>query len=241
MRRWWSTLFPLSKPCWFCSTPIRSLPFACIWKQICFTCQEHFMRINGSVCQKCGRPMVEEENPACLDCSQIDSSTFTPNRSVVLYQGQAKKIIQIFKYRGQERLAVPLGRWMAEVCFQYYRSVPFSLITYVPLHENRLKQRGFNQAELLAQVMGRQLRLPVQKLLIRRRETSSQSQRSRKERLQALQHAFILNEEFDSTWLSRQCVLLVDDVYTTGSTLRECVKPLSEIGVKQVYTITFAR
>ncbi|WP_093227262.1 ComF family protein [Thermoflavimicrobium dichotomicum] len=235
------TLFPLPKPCCFCTTPVRSFAFSSVWKQMCLSCQEQFFPINGPVCQVCGRPMTEEDLSVCIDCRQLDSSTWVTNRSVVLYKGQAKKVIQWFKYQGLERLAIPLGLWMAESCYHYYRRVPLSLITFVPLHPNRLHERGFNQAELLAQVISQRLGLPVKEILVRERETFSQSHRSRKERLQALQHVFKVSNRIDPGWLRQQHILIVDDVYTTGSTLRECARPLRQANVRQIFSVTFAR
>jgi competence protein ComFC len=240
MKRWWLDFFPSHQICWCCSaTPVRSFAFSAVWKQICSICQNQFTLIQGVICQICGRPM-EEDGQLCIDCRD-SLLPMVCNRSVVLYQGKAKEMIHLFKFRGKERLATPLGKWMAETSFHYYRNVPFSVISFVPLHPQRLHERGFNQAELLAKVIGNRLNLPVQGILERTRVTFSQSGLSRKDRLHAVQNAFQVKSTIDQEWLSRQKILLVDDVYTTGSTIRECVRPLLRANVKQVYAITFAR
>ncbi len=240
MKRWWLNFFPSHRNGWCCgATPVRSFAFSAVWKQICSICRSQFTLIEGVICQICGRPM-EKDGELCADCCDPRLPTVC-NRSVALYQGKAKEMIQLFKFRGKERLATPLGKWMAEKSFHYYRNVPFSVITFVPLHPQRMHERGFNQAELLARVMGDRLNLPVQGILERTRATFSQSSRSRKDRLHALQNAFQIKPLVDQEWLSHQKILLVDDVYTTGSTIRECVRPLHLAKVKQVYAITFAR
>nr|WP_232345517.1 phosphoribosyltransferase family protein [Paenactinomyces guangxiensis] len=89
--------------------------------------------------------------------------------------------------------------------------------------------------------MGKRLGLPVVPLLERCKSTSSQSQRSRQERLLALKNVFRLGKEVNRKQIANKTILIVDDVYTTGTTLRECAKPLRQAGVNDVCSVTFAR
>jgi competence protein ComFC len=242
MRRWWFTLFSLPRICCFCHTPVKSIPFSNMWRRICAHCQEHFVLIDPvSICQVCGRNIREGEEPICFDCGRMDESLRVLNRSVVSYSRYAKQIIQLYKYRGNERIATPLGHWMAEVAFRSYHQLPIRLITFVPMHPERLKQRGFNQAELLAQMIGKRLALPVKALLSRTKLTIPQSKQDRAGRLTALEGAFQLEEQVQPLELQNASILIVDDVYTTGTTLRECAKVLKQAGANQIVAITFAR
>lgn len=162
------------------------------------------------------------------------------NRSPVAYTEPVKVWMRFFKYRGKESLAVPMGQWMADTARAHYAKENLSLITYVPLHRERLLQRGFNQAEKLAGEVGRRLGLPVRSLLERCRATANQSKRTRKERLLALKGSIILAEGAIKQ-VNNRVILIVDDVYTTGTTIRECAKPLRQAGVKKVCSLTFAR
>lgn len=241
MMEWWLQLFPSSQTCWFCSSPVRAVPYQSVWKQICSACRDQIEPISSPICKGCGRARKLDEPLICSDCAQIEEEERVCNRSVVRYSAWAKQTLQVYKYRGQERLAIPLGNWMAEVARTHFRSNRFAAITFVPLHISRLQQRGFNQSERLAKEIGKRMSLPVVPLLERTRATPSQSQRGRLERLSALQDAFQLSQKELGSVIANQEILLVDDVYTTGTTLRECAKPLRQAGVTRVCTVTFAR
>lgn len=240
MLDWWSMLFPTTHVCLFCTTPIRISPFAGIWKRLCFACKNQLQWIGSTICKVCGRGLKQAETNICSDCRAIHPTEWVYNRSVFKYNTFVKQIIWRYKYKGQEKLAEPLGWLMAEVLEQHWGNKKF-VLSYVPLHTQRLSDRGFNQAELLANVVGKHLRLPVFELLIRKRITGQQSVKGRDERLTTLVGAFSLKPKVDVSELSGREILLVDDIYTTGATLRECSKPFKERGIKNVYSITIAR
>ena len=171
---------------------------------------------------------------------QVHPSEWVYNRSVFEYTAFVKQIIWRYKYKGQENLAKPLGWLMAETLEQHWGRKKF-LLSYVPLHAQRLRERGFNQAKQLATEMGRYLRLPVVDLLVRKRMTHRQSEKRRSERLSSLIGAFSLKPDVKGDQLASAPILLVDDVYTTGATLRECSRPFKEQGIQNVYSITIAR
>lgn len=176
----------------------------------------------------------------CMDCMSVPEAERVVNRSVLVYTEWSKRWVKLFKYRGKESLAIPMGLWMADVVRKHYPSIRFTVVTYVPLHPEHLRMRGFNQSERLAAVIGKKLRVPVAPLLERIQPTRSQSKRNRQERLNALENAFLFREGGFRD-LIRETVLLVDDVYTTGATVRACAKPLRMAGAKKIYSITFAR
>lgn len=235
----WEYLFPAPATCWFCSSPAGGHPWSRVWERLCTGCRRRLVRISPPMCPRCGRPLPEPGTAPCRDCKGR-TGHLDRNRSVVRYNDFARGIVALFKYRGRERLALPLGRMMAEAAVDH-RPAP-DWITYVPLHPSRQKERGFNQAELLARVVANRLNRPLIPLLRRVRPTESQSQRSRRERLVALRGAFAFaGRESIRKSIAGSCVLIVDDVYTTGSTLEECARLLKQEQVKRVVSVTFAR
>jgi competence protein ComFC len=173
----------------------------------------------------------------CVDCYQREDTYFLANRSAVHYNGKMKAIISQYKFRGHETLSSALANFLEEAFHKYYILIPFDCITFVPLHESRLRERGFNQAQLLANQLGLRLKLPVKPLLTRIRPTDKQSQKDRRGRLQFLEGALQMLP-LQAQIPSR--VLIVDDIYTTGTTMNACAKALAKEGIV-VYSLTVAR
>lgn len=233
----WKLFFAAPRRCWFCITPVKAHRWSDVWDLICPVCTKALLPIKAPFCQRCGRAFLkQEEARLCIDCIHPIYPALSANRSPVTYTSWAKEIIGLFKYRGREGLADPLGRMMAKVVVEQYPRP--SLITFVPLHPARLAERGFNQAELLAQVIAKKLYLPYEEMIVRTKETPPQSKRARHERLLAMKGVFSF--AFANSLIGKR-VLLVDDVYTTGSTLGECATLLRSAGASQVYAVTFAR
>ena len=144
-----------------------------------------------------------------------------------------------FKYQGFLHLRQPLAAWLAETLDDpRLAGRRIDCIIPVPLHPARERERGFNQAEVLARLLGRQAHLPVRSLLQRIRYTTTQTQFDRAERMQNLAGAFRLRRGGVVRDLR---VLLVDDVLTTGSTLSECAEVLKKAGAVSVHAATAAR
>jgi len=114
----------------------------------------------------------------------------------------------------------------------------FDVVIPVPLHPARLRERGFNQAELLAKILGQRINLTLSRALERTRYTTTQTAFDRIDRMENLRGAFRLRKSIDVRGLQ---VLLVDDILTTGSTLSECARVLREAGAQSVYAVTAAR
>ncbi|MBA4603483.1 ComF family protein [Thermoactinomyces mirandus] len=239
--KWWPSLFPAFRSCWFCSSPMRGMVAASVVEHICPVCREQLVILGESICPICGRFMPGSRDTICLDCNRLNPCERVVNRSAIVYTDLVKEWVQTFKYCGKESLALPMGNWMTEVVKKRYRGKGISLITYVPMHGERQRQRGFNQAERLAKVIGKNLWLPVRPLLQRKKATAPQSKRTRQERLLAVTNAFAPGKGMPDRDCSRQTVLIVDDVYTTGATIRACGRVLRENGFRQVFSVTFAR
>jgi ComF family protein len=141
----------------------------------------------------------------------------------------------LLKYRGKFALADALGRLM-----QAFPEFPQAdLLMPVPIHPTRLREREFNQSLLLADRLNRTLRLPLSfDNLVRTRPTPPQTELSRSARLTNLRRAFSLRHPDD---VKERRILLIDDVFTTGTTVNECAKTLRKAGAADVYVCTLAR
>ncbi|WP_407870123.1 ComF family protein [Paenibacillus sp. P36] len=165
-----------------------------------------------------------------------------------------KELLARYKYRGDERLKAVIGQMLVHAYhllqeeMREFDTDPGSakrLITFVPVSERRLLERGFNQAEQMAIELGRKVGLPVLPLLSRSKHTDKQSFKNRSERLDDLVHVFEINELLLKQLLGCQAasyvIYIVDDVYTTGSTMNQCARVLGESLPAKVFGITWAR
>jgi len=144
-----------------------------------------------------------------------------------------------FKYGRQMHLRHLVARWLvAALDDERIRERRFDAIVPVPLHPARQRERGFNQAELLAQWVSNHIAVPLRPALQRVRYTTTQTAFDRAERMQNLRDAFRLRKNTD---VRRLRVLLIDDILTTGSTLSECARVLKQGGAQSVYAATAAR
>jgi ComF family protein len=214
---------------------------------LCRDCSRAIPWIREIVCSVCGR------YEACPDCVRRSATYFVRNRSAVAYDDRMKAWLARYKYRGDERLA----ELLADVLLHAYRlhglaereDGTLTLLTFVPLSDARKQDRGFNQAEQLARMLGRRLRLPVVDLLKRNRHTEKQSLKSRGERLKDMRDLFLLHEaglgelrqRMQSDAGEPPRIYVIDDVYTTGSTLNECAKSIRAGADARVYGLTLAR
>jgi ComF family protein len=154
------------------------------------------------------------------------------------YFGGARTAVRLFKYHGRLSLAPYLGRRMAAAWLEQGGDVSVDVVSYVPLFFTRYLQRGYNQAAVLADFVGRELGLPVLRTLLRRRRTPRQAGLNRAGRLRNLRGAFLPWRA--NRWAGRS-VLLVDDVFTTGSTLHEAATTLLAGGAAEISVLTAAR
>ena len=191
-------------------------------------------------CEKCGRfQTANEKKKICQDCVNNDTS-YLIARGVAPYEGPVREALHNFKFCGRRDLAYPFGEVMASLAVSLFPVRSIAAVIPVPLHENRLIERGFNQAALLSEVVSRLLKIPTAPIdaLIRSRETPSQTSLTREQRQANLKGAFEAGK--GSLVLKGEAVLLVDDVYTTGATVQECGKVLKVSGVREIYVATLA-
>ncbi|MBD0384187.1 ComF family protein [Paenibacillus sedimenti] len=217
---------------------------------LCHACFTRIPWIRRVLCPICGRG----EN--CTDCLRRGQAYFSSSRSAVRYDDTMKELLARYKYRGDERLKSVIGHMMVHAYgllqaddgpngSKKIANDTLELFTYVPISERRLLERGFNQAEQMAVELGRRVGLPVMPLLLRSKHTDKQSFKKRSERLGDLQHVFEVStscaELVKSTSRSSFIIYVVDDVYTTGSTMNQCAKVLKESFPAEVFGLTWAR
>jgi ComF family protein len=154
------------------------------------------------------------------------------------YNGPARSCLHALKYDGERRLVDPLAAFMAE---RWTRAgVGGEILVPVPVHAARKRQRGFDQAELLAWAVGRRLRLPVIHAVRRASKTTAQHELGRRARATNVGHAFTRDARFDAQVRGRWAVL-IDDLTTTGATLAGCAQVLYEAGASAVSALALAR
>lgn len=194
----------------------------------------------ASACSACDGPCAAGE-AFCSSCvHRVELCSPTTLDGVPLHAGgrywpPLSDAVARFKYQGRAELARPLARLMWPALSAIETSSATALVP-VPLHPRRLAERGYNQAALLAQQLASQSRLDCwPRLLRRRRETPRQVGKSRDERVQNTQHAFEVRQ------VGPTSVVLVDDVVTTGSTVRACAQALEQGGVAVVAVVALAR
>ncbi|TKI58575.1 ComF family protein [Brevibacillus antibioticus] len=213
---------------------------------LCGVCLDALPLIGQEICQRCGRDRELQASIGneglCRDCVHgEDGQSLVANRSLLRYEKGEKDLLGLFKYRGDERLALYYGTLLAITVQRYYRSIGFTCITTVPLHPQRLRERGFNQVDLLARHLGAAIKIPVKPLLLRTKDTPKLSkQKGRAARHESMREAFVWGGQDIP---SAATILLLDDIYTTGSTLRSCAKAIKEhLGPScEVYSLTIYR
>ncbi|MFD1178881.1 ComF family protein [Paenibacillus puldeungensis] len=272
---------PPQIPCLACgkviSERVRDYP------ELCASCFASIPWIRKPRCITCGRPV------GCPDCSrpELPARSYLMNRSAVAYNKVMREWLAQYKYRGNEAYGVVLSRMMEQAYFSMIKELEtlsrgerfrFDAVTFVPVSDDRLQERGFNQANHLAYGAAKAGRLPLLSLLERSRHTEKQSFKSRWERLNNLQDVFRPNDDaierlsvalLENKYKGKRKgtlssskslfteanqddvavpvrLLLVDDIYTTGSTIEACAKVLHQLCTAigrpaEVYSLTWAR
>lgn len=226
-----SKILQISKDCLF---PIFCLGCDKEGEWICPDCFGR-MDLRGVFC--C--PVCHKESIGGACCAVCQPQSYLDRAmAIVVYQEEnlAGKLIKALKYNYAEEIAVVFKK-MIDGFLSHQLGVLSEpdIIVPVPLHRRRLAERGFNQARLLADILGQKIGRPVVDLLKRDRYTLQQAKLSREERQLNVHHAFF-NSNFNAN-----AVLLVDDVFTTGATMQECARVLKSSGVKSVIGFSVAR
>ena len=207
---------------------------------LCSSCEAKTVRIVPPFCAKCSEPF-EGAITGPFTCANCAHRTICFDAAVAAYRsrGIVRQIIHDFKYNRQIHLRHLVARWLgAALDDPRLRDRRFDVIVPVPLHPARKRERGFNQATLLAELLSAQISIQCRPLLERVRYTTTQTALDRAERMENLHNAFRLRKNMNVQDLR---VLLIDDVMTTGSTLSECARILKSVGAISVHAVTAAR
>jgi len=206
---------------------------------LCSDCLAAVRWIESPFCVQCGIPFDsrEEKGHLCGRCL-VQKRYFTMGRALGYYKGPLREAIHRWKYEEKIYLSSLFGKWMERGFSQYWRAPLFDLLVPVPLHAQRLRERGFNPSLLLVRELSHRTGIPYRKRLLEKRErTVPQVHLSGADREKGVKGAFRL---VDREGAKGKMILLVDDVYTTGATVNECAKVLVAGGAERVDVFTLA-
>ena len=194
----------------------------------------------GGECACCGLP-VPAATPHVFTCEacQTDPPDFERARSALLYAFAAAELVQSFKYRHAIQLMEDFGDLLEATLRAKFDVAAIDAVIPVPLHPHRLRERGFNQSELLAETLARRINRRLDgRSLVRRRDTEHQARISGAARRENLHAAFAVHRP---AFVRGRTLLLVDDVMTTGATLSSCAHALRASGAAHIWCLTLAR
>ncbi len=235
-----SVLFP--SDCKLCHIPLANVSRL----PVCPECLDDIQPLRAPQCLSCGDRLTSAQllmgDGQCVNCREWPPD-FERAVSFGEYKNGLRGLIHLLKYERVTSAKAPLGRMLAEAISEFLPACGDCqvLLLPVPLHQNRRRSRGFNQAELIARAALKQLPAQFEFAsagLIRQRETISQVGLSRPERIENMRDAFCVR---DAAGVRARQVLVVDDVMTTGTTLSECARVLKQAGAKKVWAATVAR
>lgn len=202
---------------------------------ICKKCVPKLPYVKEPVCLACGKPVISPEQEYCYDC-RIFPKSFRAGLALFIYNEKTRPAMAAFKYMNRRVLSQFFTR---EICARHKNNIlnwKPDLLVPVPIHKNKRRLRGYNQAELLVKDLSVLLRIPCQgNLLLRTEDTAPQKHLRPQARLNNLQNAFTVNPTFRDQLAGLTTVLLIDDIYTTGATMEICTRILHAAGVKHVF------
>lgn len=228
LMRFKDALYPLNVTCDVCGEELT----AQTRYRLCASCTENMPFVKGHRCVYCGVPILDEAD-YCNRC-QTSKSAFIKNRSPLVYEGEARRMIYALKFGKKKYIAQTLGALMAD---EFLKSdMQADIIAFVPMTQSEEKKRGLNQSELLAYEVGRRLNIPVLPALVKTKDTSAQKELKGKDRAKNLEGAFAC--VFDE--VKNRNMLLIDDIFTTGATANACSEALLKAKARQVCVLTAA-
>lgn len=220
-------LYPRTLHCKLCGADRPPLPWG-----LCISCRDSLPFIHPPICRFCGKPQAEAAD-RCPDCIRLVHA-YDQVRSVFDYTASLRHMVYRYKYEYEYHFASTFGPYMADAAAAWSADA----LLPVPLHPKRQRLRGYNQSELLAEAIRDRTNLPLWTgVLVRVQDTPSQARLGRAERILNLEGAFAVRR---GTSVQGKCLILVDDVYTTGSTADCCSKALRRAGADKIYVLTLA-
>lgn len=201
---------------------------------VCAFCKSRVEYVTEPVCKKCGKPLTDERGEYCMDCIR-HSHPFEQGKALWVYKGAVKESIYRLKYGNRREYGIAFAQELVRQYGGWIRRNDIQAIIPIPLHKKRWRKRGYNQADLIAEEMGRLMGLPVYHRLLKRCiHTKPQKELNDKERKNNLKKAFKITKNE----LQLDYILLVDDIYTTGSTMDGAAEALRTAGATHIYAVS---
>ena len=209
-------------------------------KSVCNSCKDILVPLTSPLCYKCGRQIISASTEYCETCTSYNFS-FDRAFSLWPYNNTVKNSLSRFKYKGRREFA----GYYADKLYEHFGAVIYKLnitaIVPVPIHSKRLVSRGYNQAGLIAKILSDKLEIPyVSDYLVRSKNTTAQKNLDPVSRRKNLKNAFEINKNSQYYRVQLRNVLLIDDIYTTGSTADACSAILKNNGTERVYVLCVA-
>ena len=204
-------------------------------RYLCSKCKKQMpVPVREPRCKKCGKPIEREEREYCHDCT-AHPQNYDSGCGLFLYRGVLKDALMGLKFHERKEDGEFLGKLMCWYGKEFILRVQPEVIVPVPIHKKKRQIRGYNQAELLADKISSGFSIPLRTdLVLRKKFTKAQKELNRQDRRRNLEQAFYVNSQAGRY----EKVLLVDDIYTTGSTVNAIAGKLKQQGVKEVYFLT---
>lgn len=197
----------------------------------CEICRVKLPYIREPSCQICGKPLLAEAREYCQDCSR-KKHQFEQGKAPFVYDEVMRRSIARYKYGKRREYAEFYAEEILRRCARKMMDWKAEALVPIPLHPSRKRKRGFNQAELLAKAIAKRSGIPVDtELLLRTKKTHAQKELNDQERLANLRDAFSIRKKE----IPYHNLILIDDIYTTGSTMDAAAKLLKEHGIGRVY------
>ena len=229
----WSAILQLIYPrrCPFCDEPVLGKE-----EFVCADCKVRIRVVKEPYCMKCGKELNRSEAEYCADCKKYPHK-YDRGRSLLVYEGPVKRSVYRFKYAGRKEYAGSYAGLMEAELGDFVREISPDALIPVPLHRKRFRKRGYNQAQLLAKEIGGRMGIPVLGATVQRvKNTVPLKTLERVRRQNNLKKAFKIN----GNDVKLNTVIIIDDIYTTGSTMDALSAVLRRAGVKQIFFLTLA-
>lgn len=204
-------------------------------KLICMGCYEKLKYVQSPSCMKCGKPLKAEEHEYCHDCSEKNHIF---ERGVALFEySSVHESIYRFKYQGRKEYGAFYASQISLHLGKQIEEMKADALIPVPLHKKKMRIRGYNQAQVLAEEMSKYIGIPTRTDMVERKKwTVPQKELNNSERQKNLKKAFNIVEND----VKLDTIIIVDDIYTTGSTINELAREFKKTGVEKVYFIALA-
>lgn len=226
-------IYPKNISCILCNKPIKKINTYSL-------CKDCFKELNfiQDGCIKCGKPIIYHslEKLDICGCSYCFNKSFYFDKAIscIEYSDISKSMILGFKYKNKTYMAKYISNIMKEKLD--LENIKFDYITFVPLHKKRMRKRGFNQSEKIAKELGKMIDIPILDCIYRKSNTNRLYNLNRKERKIELKNAFLVKENIN--YANGKNILLIDDIFTTGSTVNEISKLLKLNNVNKIFVMT---